>query len=253
MVLLLRRPHVKHGAFSFLAVPVKLRTVNSKKSFPKFWLAIASAVLALAASKSYSASPGTPLSRVVTKVVGEAKDQFITSREVQINDAVETVLAGKGQGKSLQIVEIGHENFPAKVTDVLTEWIVYFEAQSFSADAVSKATIEEATQKVEKGTAGSVAFKRLDVSKLELEEMLKRKLSAKAFIRLKTESSLMPVTDAEAQTYFKKNRIKFGNLPFSAFKDSIKAHLRQQQMDRRMKDWLDILQKKYKVRNFVAG
>lgn len=206
--------------------------------------------IALAASTSYSA---TNINRVVTKVVGEAKDHFITSREVQINEAVENVLAAKGESKSLQIAEIGHENFPSKVQDVLTEWIVFFEAQSFSADSVSKSAVEDAAQKVEKATAGSTGWRRLEVSKSELDEVLKRKLSAKSFIRLKTESSLMPVTDSEAQAYFKKNRLKFGNLPFSSFKDSIKAHLRQQQMDRRMKDWLEILHKKYKVRNFVAG
>lgn len=207
--------------------------------------------IAVAASQSYSA---TNVSRIVTKVVGEAKDQFITSREVQVNDAIENLLSAKGaSGKALQIVEVGSETFPAKVNDVLTEWIVFFEAQSFSADTVSKSAIEDAVQKVEKGTHGSEGWRRLEVSKPELEEILKRKLSAKAFIRLKTESSLMPVTDSEAQAYFKKNRLKFGNLPFSAFRDSIKAHLRQQQMDRRMKDWLEILQKKYKVRNFVAG
>ena len=202
------------------------------------------------ASTSNSA---TNVNRVVTKVVGEAKDQFITSREVQINEAVESALGSKGDGKSLQFAEIGHENFPTKVNDVLTEWVVYFEAQSFSADTVPKSAIEDAAQRVEKATANSAAWKRLEVSKSELEEVLKRKLSAKSFIRLKTESSLMPVTDSEAQAYFKKNRLKFGNLPFTSFRESIKAHLRQQQMDRRMKDWLEILQKKYKVRNFVAG
>lgn len=193
------------------------------------------------------------MNRVVTKVVGEAKDQFITSREVQINEAVESALQVKDDAKTLQIAEIGHENFPGKVTDVLTEWIVYFEAQSFSADTVPKSAIDDAAKRVEKATANSPGWKRLEVSKSELDEVLKRKLSAKSFIRLKTESSLMPVTDSEAQAYFKKNRLKFGNLPFTSFRDSIKAHLRQQQMDRRMKDWLDILQKKYKVRNFVAG
>ncbi len=202
------------------------------------------------ASTSNSA---TNVNRVVTKVVGEAKDQFITSREVQINEAVESALGSKGDGKSLQFAEIGHENFPTKVNDVLTEWVVYFEAQSFSADTVPKSAIEDAAQRVEKATANSAAWRRLEVSKSELEEVLKRKLSAKSFIRLKTESSLMPVTDSEAQAYFKKNRLKFGNLPFTSFRESIKAHLRQQQMDRRMKDWLEILQKKYKVRNFVAG
>ena len=172
------------------------------------------------ASTSNSA---TNVNRVVTKVVGEAKDQFITSREVQINEAVESALGSKGDGKALQFAEIGHENFPTKVNDVLTEWVVYFEAQSFSADTVPKTAIEDAAQRVEKATANSAAWKRLEVSKSELEEVLKRKLSAKSFIRLKTESSLMPVTDSEAQAYFKKNRLKFGNLPFTSFRESIKS------------------------------
>lgn len=224
--------------------------MNGSKLIPKLWFVLSVLAIALAATTSFAAPN---INRIVTKVVGEAKDQFITSREVQISEAVESVLGAKGDGKSLQIPEIGHENFPTKVNDVLTEWIVYFEAQSFSADAVSKSAIEDAISKVEKGSANSSGWRRLEVSKSELEEVLKRKLSAKSFIRLKTESSLMPVTDSEAQAYFKKNRLKFGNLPFTSFKDSIKAHLRQQQMDRRMKDWLEILQKKYKVRNFVAG
>lgn len=222
-----------------------------RKLISKVWLLFSVAAIAFAASQSNAA---TNISRVVTKVVGEAKEQFITSREVQINDAVENILSAKNPlGKSLQVVEVGSENFPAKVNDVLTEWIVYFEAQSFGADSVSKSVVEENLKKVEAGTHGSEAWRRLEISNTELAEMLKRKLSAKSFVRLKTESSLMPVTDSEALAYFKKNRLKFGNLPFSSFRDSIKAHLRQQQMDRRMKDWLEILQKKYKVRNFVAG
>jgi hypothetical protein len=226
--------------------------VQLRGFFPKFWLALSlAAILLAAASTSNAANPG--ISRIVTKVVGEAKDQYITSREVQINDAVEQIVNSKDAKPTFNLVEIGHQSFPTKVTEVLTEWIVHFEAQSFAADAVSKAAIEDALQKVEKATAQSAEWRRLEVSKAELEDLLRRKLSADGFIRLKTESSLMPVTDSEAQAYFKKNRLKFGNLPFTAFRDSIKAHLRQQQMDRRMKDWLDILQKKYKVRNFVAG
>lgn len=215
----------------------------------KFWLAFS--LVAIAFAVSTASAQG--VSRVVTKVVGEAKDQFITSREVQINDAIEQILDAKGETKSFRILELGRQDFPAKVNDVLTEWIIYFEAQSFSADTVSKSAIDAAYAQVEKAVSGSTDWTRLEVSKSEIEAHLKRKLSAQAFIRLKTESSLMPVTDSEAQAYFKKNRLKFGNLPFTAFRDSIKAHLRQQQMDRRIKDWLEILQKKYKVRNFVAG
>lgn len=226
--------------------------MHLREFFPKFWLALSlAAILLAAASTSNAANPG--ISRIVTKIVGEAKDQYITSREVQINDAVEQILNSKEAKPNFQLAEIGQQNFPTKVTEVLTEWIVHFEAQSFSADTVPRSAVEEALQKIDKATSQSADWRRLEISNGELEDLLRRKLSADGFIRLKTESSLMPVTDSEAQAYFKKNRLKFGNLPFTAFRDSIKAHLRQQQMDRRMKDWLDILQKKYKVRNFVAG
>jgi hypothetical protein len=200
------------------------------------------------------AAPTTEVARIVTRVVGETGDHFVTSREVQINNFIEQVLIGKGLGqKSYEILSGADKNFPTEVSSVLIEWVVYFEAKSFSATALAHGDVQKSMQKVEEAASSLAGWRALDVSSAELKEMVERKLTAKSFIRLKTESSLMPVTDAEAQAYFKKYRLKFGNMPFSAFRDNIKAFLIKQQTDRRLRDWLEVLQRKYKVRNFVAG
>ena len=185
---------------------------------------------------------------------GEAKDHFVTSREVRINDAVEQILTSKsGIVKTPKILTGSEKNFPAQVNDVLIEWIIYFEAQSFAAQTVDKSDLQKSEKVVEAAVAKSPDWKKLEVSANELHELLQRKLTAKSFMKLKTESSLMPVTDADALAYFKKNRVKFGNMPFETFQENIKTYLKQQQMDRRMKDWLEVLERKYKVRNFIVG
>ena len=209
------------------------------------------ALLLLTSSPAVAASGnGT----VVSKVVGEAKDQFITSREVRINDALEQILTSQAHPPPPPKILTGAESgFPAQVTDVLVEWIIYFEAQSFSADRPSSSDVTKADEIVKVAVGKSKPWEQLEVSNAELRSMVERKLQAKSFMKLKTESSLMPVTDSDALSYFKKNRVKFGSMPFETFQDNIKNYLRQQQMDKRMKDWIEVLERKYKVRNFISG
>ncbi|NJL24445.1 MAG: hypothetical protein HC902_04280 [Calothrix sp. SM1_5_4] len=56
----------------------------------------------------------------------------------------------------------------------------------------------------------------------------------------------------EAQKYFDENRLKFGNLPFEKLKENIKAYLSKNHVDRRLKDWFDVLLSKYQVKNLIA-
>ena len=72
------------------------------------------------------------------------------------------------------------------------------------------------------------------------------------FIQFKTDSSLVPVTDEEAKAYFEKNKGRFGNLPFERFKVNIKRFLIRRQVDSRLKDWFDVLQRKYKIKVFKS-
>ena len=95
-------------------------------------------------------------------------------------------------------------------------------------------------------------WKSLAIVPKELETGLRRKLQAKKFIQFRAESSVLPVTDSEAQRYFEENRLKFGDLPFENFKENIKSFLSKNQVEKRLKDWFDVLLSKYQVKNLIS-
>ena len=92
----------------------------------------------------------------------------------------------------------------------------------------------------------------LEVQPAETKKAIQRKLRAKKFIRFKADSSVVPVTNTEAREYFDNNRLKFGDLPFENFKENIKAYLSRQQVEQRLRDWFEVLQNKYKVKNALS-
>jgi hypothetical protein len=92
----------------------------------------------------------------------------------------------------------------------------------------------------------------LRVSNYEIKDWVERKIRAKKFLKYKTDSATLGVTDSEVKEYFDKNRYKFGNMGIDNFKENIRAFLIKQQMEERLKEWFEILKKKYRVRNFYA-
>ncbi len=195
-----------------------------------------------------------PGAATVTRVVGEVGEQIITSREVQINDIVEQAAFGRLPGMTaIRVLKGSEKTFPNEVGNVLREWVVYLEARAFESGEVPKIELQQSIRAVQDGVAALAAWSRLEPSSQEVAEILERKIVAKRFLRLKSDSAQVPITDAEALAYYKKNRLKFGNLPFTSFRENIKAFLIKQQMDRRLQDWLEVLERKYKVRNFIAG
>jgi hypothetical protein len=196
-------------------------------------------------------------SRVVsiTKVVGEVGDQFVTSREVKINSAIEQALNKKtaGPGEDRHILAGNERFFPAEVTRVLDEWAVYFEARALGSTSVQKAEVAKAVGTVEESWTGHPGWKELEVGQDELRRMIERKLAAEEFQKLKSDPSMSPVSDEEALAYYKKNRLRFGSLPFSSFQENIKAFLVKTQVEKRLSEWHEVLRRKYKTRNFISG
>ncbi len=190
----------------------------------------------------------------LTRVVGEVGDYTITSREVQISEALEQAVFGRFPGQmQIRFLKGIEKSFDKNVDNVLHERAVAIEAKSFESAEIPKADLFNAIKTANDSLATQVPWENLEPTAQEVSEILERKLIAKKFLRLKTESAQVPVTDAEAMAYYKKNRIKFGNLPFTSFRDNIKTFLLKQQMDRRLQEWLQVLERKYRVRNFIAG
>lgn len=156
----------------------------------------------------------------------------------------------KRKSKTIRLDEES-KPFRREVTANLLEWAVYLESKGFTSSKVTKKELAMAKVRLRNGLFKSQSWLRLQVTTPEIDLVLKRKIVAKRFVRFKAESSAVTVTDEEALSYFEANRLKFGNMPFSNFKKNIKVFLGRKQMDRRLRDWFQVLQSKYKVRNFL--
>jgi len=190
--------------------------------------------------------------KLISTGVGQVGETVVTSREVQISQAIEAALQN-GKRTAIKVnQDVDSPSFAKDVTAVLLERVVYLEAKNVSMAEVEETTLNSTESRVRSRLAHSPDWKALKVSNAEFSQALKRKTLAKKFIRFRAESSVVPVADSEAKKYFEQNRLKFGDLPFENFKASIKTYLNKIQVESRLKSWFEVLQSKYKVRNFLS-
>lgn len=196
----------------------------------------------------------------VTKVVGEAGPRIVTSREVRINEAISQVLLGpltegatRTRTTKAKLLALDDPAFPAQVLKVLDEWTVFLEATEIGSKSADKAEVNRLVKIVTDTWKGTQDWENLEASTGEIRDIIDRKLSAQSLERLKGDASLVNVSDAEALQYYKKNRLRFGNVAFENFRDNIKAAIVRTQTERRLAEWRAVLRRKYRVRTFVGA
>ncbi len=189
----------------------------------------------------------------VSMGVGLVKGQLVTSREVQIQNLLEVALYEPKAKEKIKVLAIDSKAFGKATQDALLESVVALEAENFNVIQVSSEELSVATKTVLKVLRGNKVWLSLQVAERELEAGLRHKIQSKKFIQFRAQSSVLPITDSEAQRYFNENRLKFGSLPFENFKENIKSYLSRTQVDRRLKDWFEVLLNKYQVKNLIAG
>lgn len=209
---------------------------------------VLSLVLAISAlvPKAHAAVQGGTL---VTRPAGAIDKVVITTREVTINSIIESILYSDAETPALKLIHHGDPEFPQAVTAALLELIVSLEADNFKVGSPNITETQTSLEKVKSKVSAIPGWSELEVTDAELNLSIARKVKAKKFIRFKTESTQVSITDLEAKDYFEKNKSKFGNLPFSQFRDNIKSLLAKQQLDSRLREWFEVLKKKYAVRN----
>ena len=180
------------------------------------------------------------------------RSTVVTSREVQIQNLLEVAMNEKNPQDKLKLLAIDSKAFATAVQDTLLGSVIALEAQNFNIVQVSSEDVALTDKKILSVLKSSKAWKTLQVSPQELNANVRRKLQAKKFVQFRAQSSVLPVTDLEAEKYFNENRLKFGNLPFANFKENIKSYLSRNQVDRRLKDWYEVLLSKYQVKNLIA-
>lgn len=187
---------------------------------------------------------------LVSTGVGMVRGQVVTSREVQIQNLIEIALDEKNP--KFRLLSLDSKAFNKATQDVLLETVVALEAKSFNVVQISSEEFESAKKKVLKSLKISPVWASLQVTPQELDSSLRHKIQARKFIQFRAQSSGLPVTDSEAQRFYNENKAKYENVPFENSKEEIKSLLSKQQVDRRLKDWYDVLLSKYQVKNLIA-
>jgi hypothetical protein len=204
---------------------------------------------------------------IVSKVVGQVSDYFITSREIQAQVLLASIISSdlslkneslkndnlKEKLKENSILEISSKEFQGVLSQTILERVVGLEADSFSFAQISESEINEFKKSVESNLKDKTIWKNLQVEDSELISWFKIKKRAQKYIEYKTESSSMRISDDEARNYFDQNRYKFGSAGFVAFKENIRQFLLKQKIVSSLKEWFEVLRKKYKVRIFIPN
>lgn len=191
---------------------------------------------------------------IISQVVGQAGDFAVTSREVKINHFIETTIFSDDNAAAAQLKD-DEKRFDKEVNRTLLEIVVSREADVFNAAQVPDEDVSKTISLVRNAASRPAHvpyWSKLSPTQQELKIIVAQKLRAKRFIQFKTRASIVPVTDAEALQYYQKNRSRFGNAPFAQFKESIKSLLSQEQANQRLRDWFELLQRKYRVRKITG-
>lgn len=189
---------------------------------------------------------------IVTEAIGRAGTNVVTSREIQIAYAVEQALNEPAKKANLidrksWSFELNSETASKALGQSLLELVVQMEAENFAVGLVSAEDLTGAEKHVVEMLKPWPIWQNFEVSDAELRQILKRKLRARNFLKFKTETSGVQISDEEALKYFEKNKVKFGNLPFAQYKENIKEALSRAQVEEKLKDWFEILKRKYRV------
>lgn len=196
---------------------------------------------------------GTPLSAaptIISKVVGKVGDYALTSREVIAGLLLEKALVPEIKEEFVE--NVSAPEFVSQVTSALIEKVISLEAENFSLASISEEERKGSLEKAKKNLSNMRSWQKLAITEAEFQDFLLRKLRSKKFLKYKSEAASLTVSDFEVKDYFEKNRHKFGNLPLESFKESIRQYLIQKQSEDRLREWFEVLRKKYQVRNFLA-
>lgn len=189
---------------------------------------------------------------LVSQAVGQVGALVLTSREVQISYALEQAsylkAGAKNPDRKNWILSVGSELYKSHLNQLMIELLVKLEAETFSVAQISLEDIRHEAEDAKVHLRDWAEWKRWEVSDVEVEQIMIRRKMAKQFLKFKTESSGVVISEDEVKAYFEKNKAKFGSANYAQFKDTIREVLAQKQLEEKLKDWFEVLKRKYRVR-----
>ncbi len=190
--------------------------------------------------------------KTLTKIVGDfdkKNTKYISSRDVILSTVIGRVLEGQGV-KS--ILDVSDSSFASASSQYLTDAAIHLEALSLSSDeAVSGDEVTSLKNKVAGQTKDIADFKKLEFSADEIQKMSKLKLVVKNFENIKKDSFRASISESDMFDYLKRNRSQFGveKVP-PHLTDELKNRITSAILEVRLREWREVLRKKYQTRNY---
>lgn len=191
--------------------------------------------------------------KLISQTVGSAGGRYVTSREVQGHYMIETVLNGPPLKNGFDFLQITNDLFLDQVNSLLFEIMLSLESDSFNFSTVKPIEIERDVDRLKKFLKMNKEIEsKFEFSENELERWIRQNKVAKNFLKFKTDSMKVNVSDTEALSHYEKNKSKFGNVKFETIKSNVINFLNKEQLQDRLKSYLEVIKRKYKANNTLA-
>jgi hypothetical protein len=191
------------------------------------------------------ASTPQPISQVVAIVDNKA----VTSREVIWFDFIDQIAIKKV--KKPVVISVESPEFQKSTGAYTLSRAIYLDAQQFAHEKPTADEINKIAEQVVQGLVDQKVEEFFRPSPDEIKNLIETKLVAESFLKFKSQTSSLPVTDLEARKYYDDNRVKFESVEFEKVKKQIKLFIAKTQVEERMQTWFALLQEKYGYRNLV--
>ena len=143
---------------------------------------------------------------------------------------------------------LGSETEALVISQLIVETLLVLDAEQFSISQVPEAELLEQQTGFQKVVESTSLWKEGRFSSAEVKQLIQKKLRARQYMQFLTDSTQFLISDQQVQDYFQRNRTKFGPFPLADFQDSIRKKLKQELQEEKLRDRIESLRKKYKVR-----
>lgn len=195
---------------------------------------------------------------VINQAVGQVGGELVTSRQVRMSEIIDRwqLLPVEGrpkltdEGTKAWIGEEKSEEFKGHLSTLLLQIMVTKEAESLGGFADQAEKDEAQVQALLKELAALKVWRDLEPEKGEVLRLLRLKRVAGEFLKLKTETGDSTLSDSDLRAYYNRNRDKLAGVSFDLVKPLIQNRLQQEKQVNQLKDWFEILKRKYGVQYF---
>ena len=195
---------------------------------------------------------------VVMEAVGQVGTDLVTSRQVRLSEMIdrwnllppenrknlteESVQPWRAEDKS--------EEFKSQVSTLLLQIMVTKEAESLGSLPAEETQDQRSAVEFIKDLSASKSWKQLEAQQEEILRLIRIKRVAADFLKLKTESGSGSISEADVKAYFNRNKEKLAGVSYELVKPVIRERLQQETQVAKLRDWFEILKRKYNVQYF---